>query len=180
MGAFEDSGFIIVGLVPDAAQWRFSTPSPSGFPGHRERCLSSCVLCLGVCARPSPRKCGGYLKMRLIWADLFHGPGNLVYYSVFDSFLSISTVAKELQSYLYNRQYQLNLRTSVFFCKNLSSALWLCAKTQTRGRIFLLSMACLWFRSFSDGRIKEKPVYLLSLFTATFWFVRVFIKIGRK
>lgn len=118
MGAFEDSGFIIVGLVPDAAQLRFSTPSPSGFPEHLERCLSSCVMCLGACARPSPGKCGGHSKMRLVWQTCcFMAPGNLVYYSIFDSFLSISTVARELQSHLYNRQYQLNLRTSAFLCK---------------------------------------------------------------
>lgn len=47
MGAFEDGDFIIVGLDPDAAQSRFSTLSPSGFPEHHKRCLSSCVC---VCA----------------------------------------------------------------------------------------------------------------------------------
>lgn len=43
MGAFEDRGFIIVGLDADGAQWRFSTSSPSGFSEHRERRLSSPV-----------------------------------------------------------------------------------------------------------------------------------------
>lgn len=151
MGAFEGGGFIIVGPDPDATQWRFSTSSPSGFPEHRFF-LSVCaydtlpeyvqvqIFCIWRC------NCGRLLATLASWI--------ILNYSIFDNFIPVSTVTSELQSYLYNRQYQLSVRKSGFLCKTSGEE----------------SFYRLWFSSFSDRRIKEEIVYVFSLFTAGFWF----------
>lgn len=136
MGAFEDGDFIIVGLDPDAAQWRFSTTSPSGFPEHRKRCLSSC-LCLhttlsrNICASTDIL----HLKMRLLWQTCSLA---LACWIIAFSIVSVSTVTRELQSYLYNRQNQLNVRKSGFICKTSALLCDLVPKYKPGRNLFII------------------------------------------
>lgn len=116
MGAFEDGDFIIVGLDPDAAQWRFSTSSPSGFPEHRKRCLSSCQCVRTTLSWDMCKYRYFAFEDVIVVADLYFGL-NMLNYSILDSFVPVSTGTKELQSYLYNKQYQLNVRKYGFLCK---------------------------------------------------------------
>lgn len=118
MGAFEDGDFIIVGLDPDAAQSRFSTLSPSGFPEHHKRCLSSCV-CVCVRMTLSWNMCKSWFfpfEDATVVADLCFGL-DMLNCSIFDSFVPIWTITRELQSYLYTGQEQVNVRKSGFLCK---------------------------------------------------------------
>lgn len=162
MRAFEDGGFITVGLQP----WR----SPSEDLAPRHLLVSQCImssssvhacLCLGVCIGESPRQQANK-EWAAIWKYVWCGRGTLQvkqyffaskyfvshFFSV-DSVLFCSLKTGRVQRYLENVTYRLNVqrfpRLSAVGCK---ASAWLCdlvPKCKPNEECFMISEACLWF-----------------------------------